>query len=82
MHYTPVGNVYAYFRYDDDDTVMAIFNLDDDEVDLDLARFDERLQGATRATSILDESTVDISGPLELEPRSVLLLDIDHGSAP
>ena len=82
MHFTPIGNVYAYFRYDNDDTVMAIFNLDDDEVDLDLARFAERLQGATRATSILDDTTLDISESVELQPRSVLLLDIDHGSAP
>ena len=81
MHYTPVGNVYAYFRYDDDNTVMVILNLDDDEIDLDMARFAERLQGSTRATSILDESTIDLSEPVELEPRSALLLDIDHGSA-
>ncbi len=82
MHFTPVGQVYAYFRYDDDDTVMAILNLDDDEVDLDMRRFAERLQGATRATNVLDDSSVDISTTLELEPRSSLLLEIDHGSTP
>ena len=82
MHFTPTGNVYAYFRYDEDDTVMVIFNLDDDEVDLDMARFAERLRGATRATRILDETSVDISEYLELPPRSALLLDIDHGSTP
>jgi len=82
MHFTPIGNVYAYFRYDDDDTIMIILNLDDDKVDLDMARFAERLRGATRASSVLDESIVDIEDVLELPPRSALLLDIDHGSAP
>ena len=82
MHFTPIGGVYVYFRYDDKATVMAIFNLDDDEVELDMARFAERLKGATRATSILDETTVNIANSLELQPRSALLLGIDHGSAP
>lgn len=82
MHFTPVGNVYAYFRYDDDDTIMVIFNLDDDRIDLDMARFAERLQGATHASSVLDGSIVDIEENLALPPRSVRLLAIDHGSAP
>ena len=82
MHFTPIGSVYAYFRYDDSDTVMAIFNLDDDVVELDMARFSERLKGATRATSVLDDATVSIAHSLKLQPRSALLLGIDHGSAP
>ncbi|MEJ2257465.1 MAG: glycoside hydrolase family 13 protein [Woeseiaceae bacterium] len=82
MQFTPVGSVYAYFRYDDDDTVMVIFNHGADAVEIDMERFAERLRGATRATDLLDDALVDISGSLELRPRSVLLLDIDHGSAP
>ena len=70
--------MYGYFRYDDDDTVMVIFNLDTDDVDVDMARFAERLQGATRATNILDGSELDISDSIELEPRSVLVLDIQQ----
>ena len=61
---------------------MVILNLDDDEVDLDMARFAERLRGARRATSVLDDAIVDIEDSLELPPRTALLLDIDHGSAP
>ena len=78
MQFTPFGNVYAYFRYDDDDTVMVIFNLGTDEIDVDMARFAERLQDAKRATSILDDSELDISDSIELEPRSVLVLDIQN----
>lgn len=78
MQFTPIANVYAYFRYDDDETVMVIFNLDNDDVDLDLARFAERLRGATRATDILGGDSLDISDLIELEPRSVLLLEIDQ----
>ncbi len=82
MHYTPVGGVYTYFRYDDDATVMVLFNHGENPVDVAMGRYAERLRGATRATSILDDETVDISDSLELPARSVRVLDIDHGSAP
>ena len=78
MQFTPIGNVYTYFRYDDDETVMVVFNLDDDAVDLDLARFAERLQGATDAHDVLADSRVSLGDELELAPRSVLLLEIMH----
>lgn len=77
MQFTPMGNVYAYFRYDDDDTVMVIFNLGQDEIEVDTARFAERLQGATTATNVLSGKVTDIDGSIELAPRSVLLLDIN-----
>ena len=83
MHFTPIGNVYAYFRYDDDNTIMVILNLDDDEIDLELARFAERLNGAKQARDILGEATIDLDDELELAPRSALVLDIMHqGSIP
>ena len=78
MQFTPVGNVYAYFRYDDESTVMVVFNLDDDEVNLDLARFAERLQGATAAHDVLRDTSIELDDELELAPRSALLLEIAH----
>ena len=78
MHFTPNKNVYAYFRYDDDDNVMVIFNLGDDEIDVDMTRFAERLQNANSARSVMDDSTIDIRDSIELAPRSVLLLEIDN----
>lgn len=78
MQFTPTGNVFAYFRYDDDETVMVVFNLDDDDVDLELDRFAERLRGATQARDVLGGRVLDLYDGLELAPRSVLLLEIAH----
>jgi glycosidase len=78
MQFTPLGNIYAYFRYDDNETVMVVFNLDDDEADLDLARFAERLRGATQAHDVLGDTVVKLGDELELAPRSALLLEIMH----
>ncbi|RZV37515.1 MAG: alpha-amlyase [Chromatiales bacterium] len=78
MQFAPIGNVYSFFRYDDDETVMVVFNLDDDEIDLELARFAERLRGATRARDVLADTMVELDDELELAPRSALLLEIRH----
>ncbi len=77
MHFTPVGNVYAYFRYDDDDTIMVVLNHGEDDVDLELARFAERLQGATRARNVLDDKVVKLRKRIKVPARSALVLDIE-----
>jgi glycosidase len=78
MQFAPIGNIYAYFRYDDDDTVMVVFNRGDEEADLNLARFSERLSDHRQASDVITGETYDLSSSLELEPRSVLLLEINH----
>ena len=77
MQYTPAGNVYAYFRYDDDDTVMVIFNRGDDAVEFDTARFAERLDGFTHGTDIISGDRIDISPTLKLDPMSVMILELE-----
>ena len=78
MHFTPIGPVYAYFRYDEDDTLMVILNHGEDEVDLDLARFTERLHDATEAHDVLDDARIELNDRLKLAPRSARLLEITH----
>lgn len=77
MQYSPMRDVYAYFRYDNDDTVMVVFNRGEDDVDLDLARFSERLHDSDSAVDVLSGETYDLRSSLSLEPRSVLLLEVE-----
>jgi glycosidase len=76
MQFTPIGNVYAYFRYDDDETIMVIFNRGDAPVTVGTERFAERIGGATSAVDVISGDTLNISESLTLEPRSVLVLEI------
>jgi glycosidase len=77
MQFTPVGNVYAYFRYDDDATVMVIFNRGDDTVVFETARFAERLDGFTHGTDVISGDRVRITPALELDPMSSLILELE-----
>ncbi|MBT8049605.1 MAG: glycoside hydrolase family 13 protein, partial [Gammaproteobacteria bacterium] len=45
MHFVPEVDTYVYFRYDEEDSVMVVFNKDEKAVDLGLGRFAERLAG-------------------------------------
>lgn len=78
MQFVPIGEVYAYFRYNEDDTVMVLLNKNETAVDLPMTRFAERLQGATEARDVLGGETVSLSEPVTLAPRSGLLLEIRH----
>ncbi len=78
MQYTPIRNVYVYFRYDDDDTIMVAFNRGEEAVTLDTSRFAERIGDARRAADVIAGDTLDIGDSLTLPPRSVLLLDIER----
>ncbi|MGH8222691.1 MAG: glycoside hydrolase family 13 protein [Woeseiaceae bacterium] len=77
MHYNPIGPVYVYFRYDDEDTVMVAFNKSREPVQLDTARFSERLVIPSRARDVTADRTIDIGDTLALAPRSVMVLEIE-----
>ena len=76
MQFAPVDNLYAYFRYDADETLMVVFNRGAEPATVDTARFAERLGDAIRGRDVLSGQEVALDGELTLEPRSVLLLEI------
>ena len=78
MQFTPIGNVYAYFRYDDTDTVMVVFNRGNDPATLDMARFEERLGGKRFAEDVITGKRYGIERTLRIEPRSVMVLETDQ----
>jgi len=77
MQFAPIGNVYVYFRYDDDDTVMVIFNRGDDTQRLDTSRFAERVGDRHNAIDVISGKRYNVNRGLVLEPRSVLLLELE-----
>ncbi|MGA8205794.1 MAG: glycoside hydrolase family 13 protein [Woeseiaceae bacterium] len=77
MQYTPVGDVYAYFRYDDRDTVMVVFNRGEEPASVDTARFSERLAGHRYGEDVVSGKRYDVGSQIDLPPRSVLILEVE-----
>jgi glycosidase len=77
MHFAPIRNVYVYFRYDEDDTIMVLLNRDDEAVTLETARFAERVGDATHGIDVVSGKRFDIEQSIVLEPRSALVLELE-----
>ncbi len=76
MQYAPIGDTFVYFRYDEDDTVMVVFNRSDETQRLELDRFYERINSKDTATDIMNGKQFMLDDVLVLEPMSVHILDI------
>lgn len=77
MQFTPIKNVYAYFRYDDDATVMVVLNRGEEVVALEMERFVERLGDSQFAQNIVTGERISIESAITIEPRSSMILEIE-----
>jgi neopullulanase len=66
MQFVPIDGIYVYFRYDDQKTVMVIYNSNEESKNLKLDRFYERTNGFSGAKEITigmilkDFSSIDL----------------------
>jgi glycosidase len=77
MHFVPIRNVYVYFRYDENDTVMVLLNRDDEAVTLETERFAERIGNATHGTDVVSGKRFSVEQSIVVEPRSALVLELE-----
>ncbi|SFW61122.1 glycoside hydrolase family 13 protein [Chitinophaga sancti] len=76
MQYIPQNNVYTYFRYNADKTVMIILNPNTDPVTIDVKRFKERTNGFSNARDIVTEKTYSLSDSLQVPATTTLVLEL------
>lgn len=75
MHYVPVGNVYVYFRYNENETVMVVLNRGE-AVELDMDRFTQRTDGFTYGTNVVTGNRMNILSSISLPAISALILEL------
>ena len=74
MQFAPENGVYSYFRYNENQTIMVLFNKNHERVEHDLKKYNELIQKTKEATEFFQNKTVDLTQPLLLEPRSTVIL--------
>ncbi|MFB6318066.1 glycoside hydrolase family 13 protein [Saccharicrinis sp. FJH54] len=77
MHYIPENNVYVYFRFNEDQTVMIVLNNNPEEQTLELNRFSQMLDGFEKATDIMSREDLKIDVSLKIKGKSGLLLELN-----
>lgn len=75
-HFVPENNIYTYFRYNEDDTVMIVLNNNDTEMPLQTRRFEESTRGYTIAYDIISGRSFPISEEWTIPANTALVLEL------
>ncbi|NGP87035.1 glycoside hydrolase family 13 protein [Fodinibius halophilus] len=76
MQYTPNHDgLYIYFRYNEQKTVMVIFNKNEKEMKIDTKRFYERLDGYRQGKDVITGNTYSLDN-LVVPKRSAFVLEL------
>jgi glycosidase len=75
-HYIPQRNVYVYFRYTSDESVMILINNSREIRTESMTRFQENLKQALIGFDIISNKTFDVSKEIILSPKSILILEL------
>lgn len=75
-HYIPEDNVYVYFRYNDNETVMVIINNAAEAKTFKTARFQENIKDFTSGKDVLTGKSINVKEDITIEEKSVLILEL------
>lgn len=75
-HYVPHDNVYVYFRYNDQESVMVVINNSDESRSFKTDRFKESIKSYTSGIDVISGKTTALANEISIEPKSVLILEL------
>ncbi|WP_412465013.1 glycoside hydrolase family 13 protein [Flavobacterium mekongense] len=75
-HYIPENNVYVYFRYNENESVMVVVNNNAEKQTLKTNRFAENIKNYLSGKDIFTEKTFDLNNDITIESKSVLILEL------
>jgi len=77
-HFIPQNNVYVYFRYNDNESVMVIINANPEKQTIKLNRFAEALNGFTSGKDIISNKNLSInqSGEISIEGKTSMIIEL------
>ena len=76
-HYIPENNVYVYFRYNSNKSVMVIINNNPENQTIDTKRFQENIKNYTTGKDVITNTKFDLSKAISIEGKSGLILELE-----
>jgi glycosidase len=76
MQYIPQNDVYVYFRYNEQKTVMVVYNSQDKEAILTTDRFNERMAGYTGAINVVTQQILSSLKSITVPAKTALVLEL------
>jgi len=75
--FVPENDAYVYFRSNEKSTVMVVMYTGKKDSQLSLNRFGEMFSGFKSAKDVIDDSPVDITKPVSLEPYTIRIVKLE-----
>ena len=74
----PQKNVYVYFRYNDNESVMVIINANPEKQTFKLDRFAESLNGINTGKDIISDKILPINskGEISIDGKSSMIIEL------
>jgi neopullulanase len=76
-HFVPVDNVYVYFRWNEDETVMVVINGQEEERTVETGRFSERMQGFARGREVITGAEIGDLTTITIPGRTAMILELE-----
>lgn len=76
LQYLPINEVYTYFRYDDNKTIMVIINNKKESQSIDLKRFEQGIQKYTKGKDVVSEKEFSLTKPLDIPAKTAFVLEL------
>ena len=76
LQFVPENNVYVYFRYTDNESVMVIINNNTETQALDLSRFAEGIKDYSNGKDVLSGKEISLAGEIMIGGKRSLILDL------
>lgn len=76
-HYIPENNVYVYFRYNNNQTVMVLINNNPENQEIYTYRFKENIENYKTGKEVTADLVFDLSQPIFMEGKSALILELE-----
>ena len=76
LHYLPKEGVYAFFRFNEKENIMVIFNNSADEKPFKSAHYSQGLKGATKGYEVISGKTIEDISALKLPAHSALIVEL------
>ena len=74
MHYSPKNEVYTYFRFTKDKTIMVVLNANKEAQTLDFSRFVERIGSVKSGKDVFTETEISLRKPLTVSAKSIKII--------
>lgn len=76
MQYVPENNVYVYFRYNNDKTIMIIMNANDKAQSISTKRYAERMAGFSKAVDVIAGTPLSAIDSIAVPANTTLVIEL------